>query len=84
MKKSIGLLAAVACAAVAGWASATLAAFPEPGDTVSKENMAQAKDSLTPTAEWMINQGMVMKVGAYRNTTGRKPTKRPRKNMPAR
>jgi hypothetical protein len=28
--------------------------------------MDKAKDVLTPTAEWMIKQGMVMKVGPYR------------------
>jgi hypothetical protein len=66
MKKGLGVLAAVACAAVAGWASSSLAAFPEPGDVVNKSNMAQAKDFLTPTAEWMVNQGMVMKVGPYK------------------
>jgi hypothetical protein len=33
---------------------------------VDKSNLAQAKDVLTPTAEWMIKQGMVMKVGPYR------------------
>jgi hypothetical protein len=66
MSRKTGLLAAAACAVVAGWASMTLAAFPEPGDVVNKSNMAQAKDVLTPTAEWMINEGMVMKVGEYR------------------
>ena len=66
MKKGLGVLAAVACAAVAGWASSSLAAFPEAGDVVNKSNMAQAKEVLTPTAEWMLNQGMVMKVGPYK------------------
>src|SRR5262245_58381675 len=63
--KGSGVLAAIACAAVS-WASSAFATFPEPGDVVDKSNMAQAKDVLTPTAEWMINQGMVMKVGPYR------------------
>ena len=66
MRKS-RILAAVACAAVANWAGAAFAAeFPKPGDTVTKDNMAQAKDVLTPTSEWMIKQGMVMKVGPYK------------------
>ena len=66
MSRKRGFLAAAVCVAVASWASFALAAFPEPGDVVNKSNMAQAKDALTPTAEWMISQGMVMKVGEYR------------------
>ena len=66
MRKS-RILAAVAYAAVANWAGAAFAAeFPKPGDTVTKDNMTQASDVLTPTSEWMIKQGMVMKVGPYK------------------
>ena len=66
LKKRKGLFAAAACAVVASWVSVTLAAFPEPGDVVNKSNMDKAQDVLTPTAEWMIKQGMVMKVGPYK------------------
>ena len=69
--KNKSFLVAVACVAAASWAGSALAdtdesKFPKPGDTVTKANMAQAKDVLTPTSEWMLNQGMVMKVGPYR------------------
>src|SRR5947208_2515877 len=66
MGRKMGFLAAAACVAVTSWAGFALAAFPEPWDVVNKSNMDQAKDFLTPTAEWMITQGMVMKVGSYR------------------
>lgn len=66
MSRKTSFFAAAVCAAVAGCAGVALAAFPEPGDVVNKSNMDQAKNVLTPTAEWMLNQGMVMKVGEYR------------------
>jgi len=51
---------------VAVWVAPAVADFPEPGDVVTKENMDQAKDVLCPTAEWMVQHGMKMKVGPYR------------------
>ena len=67
MKLRTYLIATVACAAAASWVVPAYADdFPQPGDVVNKSNMAQAQDVLSPTANWMINQGMNMHVGAYR------------------
>ena len=39
-----------------GWADV------QPGDTVTKANIAQAEEFLTPSTRWMVEQGMPMQV----------------------
>jgi len=61
MRKTIWLYSLLAAALVIssaglGWADV------KPGDTVTKENMAQAEDLLIPLTRWMVNHGMPMKV----------------------
>jgi hypothetical protein len=34
----------------------------KPGDTVSKENAAQAEEFLTPSVRWMVERGMTIQV----------------------
>jgi hypothetical protein len=34
----------------------------KPGDTITKETMAEAQDLLTPSTQWMVEQGMPMKI----------------------
>ncbi len=34
----------------------------KPGDTITKENMTQAQDLLTPSTLWMVEWGMPMEI----------------------
>ena len=66
MKLKAYFSAALVCAAVGSWVVPASAQFPQPGDVVDQSNMAEAADVLNPTANWMLNQGMKMKVVEYR------------------
>lgn len=66
MKLKACFSAALVCAAVGSWVVPASAQFPQPGDVVDQSNMAEAADVLNPTANWMLNQGMKMKVIEYR------------------
>ena len=66
MKLKVDFFAAVVCAVAVSWSVPAAANFPQPGDVVDQSNMAEAADVLNPTANWMLNQGMKMKVIEYR------------------
>ncbi len=34
----------------------------KPGDTITKENMAEAEDLLIPSTRWMLGQGITMEI----------------------
>src|SRR5437899_2809186 len=46
--------------ATAGWADV------QPGDTITKDNMAKADALLVPAMKWFVKQGMTIKVVAYK------------------
>ena len=62
--KTLGvvLVASVLGFVAAGRASADV----QPGTVITKDNMAQAEGLLTPTARWMLQQGMQMPIIPYR------------------
>lgn len=60
------ILAAFIALGAVVWRAPATAAFPEPGDVVTKENMAQCMDLLSPSAQWMLKHEMKMKVVPYR------------------
>ena len=53
-----GLLSGI----VSGWAWADV----EPGDVITKDNMAKADPLLIPTMKWFVNNGMKISVTPYR------------------
>ncbi len=62
-KRVAGIAAALAAAIVAG---ASFAAEPAPGTVVSKDNLEQYREYVTPGMQWMVERGLTMHVIAAR------------------
>ena len=65
MRKTAWLCSVLAAALVIstgglGWAEVN------PGDVITKENMAQAEEYLSPTVRWMLEHGLRIEVGEYK------------------
>jgi hypothetical protein len=66
MNKRAWLCSLLAAALVIGTVGLGWAADPKPGDVITKENMAQYEEYLSPSVHWMLEHGLRMEVGVYK------------------